>query len=231
MENIDSNELWRKIPVEEKLDLVAAAHGQGILTFFSIIWLSAAFAIALQLPWVFWGSFLFAPFGFQFAAGRRYKRSKPAIMLSYLAARSVARRFAYSLNHDDLTLRLLFRGYAYRSISAQENLEGANDPDAHRRFPVWIALFGGSMVVLAEGDQGARPVFMGCLTEKLDIETVNGAPGDYSRNKELVLSYEDRKVGVQKIAIGSRQAAALIAFERVSRDTVQKAVSATVESD
>jgi hypothetical protein len=65
----------------------------------------------------------------------------------------------------------------------------------------------------------------------LDIETVNGAPGDYSRNKELVLSYEDRKVGVQKIAIGSRQAAALIAFERVSRDTVQKAVSATVESD
>src|SRR5262245_17453106 len=135
MDRIDNSEAWRQIPPEEKFALMSRAHGSGILACGITIILGCTLAVGLHMPWLMWGSMIASPLIFQFAAGKAWRDLRPKIMLEYLAARSAARRYAYTADSKDLTVSLIFRGHAeemFEKDAIQDALEAiiANNKSA-----------------------------------------------------------------------------------------------------
>jgi len=211
----DADELWRQIPPEEKLALLNRSHGSGIFAAITLILIGAAFAIGLQHVWLFWGSFLVAPLVFQFSAGKMWRSLKPAIMLEFLAARSAARRFAFTAHAKDLTLQLMFRG-------TMQELDNPEDVEAQvesaiagvKETEVWIALFKDAVVLMQEQPGGAQARFAQPITTKLDVAVENGSEGDYGPDKAILLGYSHKLLGNRRVKVTSPYPGAMVVFEK-----------------
>jgi hypothetical protein len=138
-------------------------------------------------------------------------------MLEYLAARSAARRFAFTAKAKDLSLKLMFRGYVsevFDDDAVQEKLEASIS--ANKESAVWIALFGDAVVLISERAGGATADFAQPLTEKLGIQVRNpeSAKSAYTAGKEVILSYHSRLLGHRRVRVTSRYPAAMVVFEK-----------------
>jgi hypothetical protein len=101
METISENQallddVWQKIPPEEKRHVVTEAQTSGISTVAILVMFSAAIAIGLRQPWYFWGSFALVPFLFQVASAKAWHIGKPRVIVEYTAARATAARASSS---------------------------------------------------------------------------------------------------------------------------------------
>lgn len=177
-------DIWRRIPPEEKLEMMAKAHSKGIGASLVVLLMTGTVAVGLRFPWVFWGAFLAVPFVFQFVAAKAWRDIKPRTILEYLAARSAARRYAYSAQSQDLTPELMFKGSLERSRQDDATDQQMDfDPEKPRspRTPVWVALFRDTLVVMSEQQGGAKLEFAHPLFERFKATAEgfeDGAPND-----------------------------------------------------
>lgn len=215
-------EIWRKIPPEEKLELMARAQSRGLAATLAVLAITATVAVGLKLPWLFWGAFFVIPIVFQFAAMKEWRTLKPRTMLEYLAARSASRRFAYVAQSQDLTVLLLFKGNLERlPDDSSEQLDDFSDVGtrAHAT-PVWIALFPDTLVVMSERRGGAQPELVHTLRERLQLTTEGFDDGGESRR--LTVEITDETKPLQRWSMSSSYPAALLACGRLMGRAVQE---------
>lgn len=226
---IDSTEMWRQIPPEEKIELLSRAHTAGVSAALIAILCGGTMAVGLKQEWFLWGALIASPLIFQVVAGRSWRALRPRVMLEYLAARSAARRFAFTARGKDLTLKLMFRGYyqeVFETDQIQEELEASISKN--REAAVWIALFGDAVVLISERAGGAQAEFAQALTERLDVQVKNPdvAKSDYSAGKEVYLAYHSRMLGHRKIKVTSKYPAAMVVFEKILSQQLRLAIEA-----
>lgn len=226
---LESSELWRQIPPEEKFEIMARAHACGILTAVALIIIASTVAIGLRMGWMLWASLLLSPLVFQFAAGKAWRDLKPSVMLEYLAARSAARRYAFTTKAKDLDISLIFRARLER-IFDEENIEAALDAlaDNSKERDVWVVLFADSVIMISEHPGGAKAEFAYLINErmKVDAKALDGG-GDYSDQKELIITAQkDRRSHPQSVKLISRYPAALVVFERRLKESLAAAAKA-----
>lgn len=226
---LESSDLWRQIPPEEKFDIMARAHACGITWAVVTIIVASTMAIGLQLNWMLWASFVTAPMIFQFAAGKAWRDIKPCIMLEYLAARSAARRYAYTSKAESLDIELIFRGRIERLFD-QENIQEALDAKIENRTEseVWIVLFNDAVVMMSEQPGGAVAEFAHLVNDRMILEaSALDGKGDYSSNREVVLgAQKDRRAPLERVRLTSRHSAALVVFERKLKVLLEAAKTA-----
>lgn len=224
MSSLDGTEIWRSIPPEEKLDLMSQAHAKGILAAFITLLLGGTIAVGLHLSWILWGSLVSSPLVFQFAAGKAWRGLRPKLVLEYLAARSAARRYAFSNKGKDLTVTMMFRGrleQQFEEEKGQEALEAvlANNKEA----AVWIALFGDSVVMMSEHPGGAKVELAQVLNDRLEVESRGGSgESDYSNGREVLLTLRDKRLDAERhYKVTSNHAAALVVFEKKLKSQIE----------
>ena len=189
MINFDELDVWRQIPPEEKLEMMARAHSRGILTSLGLILTASTCAVAFQEVGLMWGAILFAPVVFQISASRAWRDLQPRKILRYLAARSAARRYAYSAQSTDLTLDLIFQG-SIEELVDEDNAEAVLEAAARgvHETAAWITLFKDTVVVLSEKSGGAASELVQSIDHKLEVESNSLDGKDYSSTKELILT-------------------------------------------
>lgn len=215
MESLATKDIWKQIPPEEKLQMMASAHASGTFAALGYILVLATLSVGFRQPWVFWFALLSAPMIFQFNAGRAWRSHRPRAMLEYLAARTAARRYAFVVKGDDLTIRLMFRGELEHLFESDNLLDELNaDIDNKKHRDVWIALFGDSVVMMSERVGGAELQFGCVLDDKLTVLAENTDGRDYSNEKSLILEHTDKAFGTRRVRIRSEYPAALVVFEK-----------------
>lgn len=217
MDKVESSEVWRQIPPEEKIAIMSRAHASGISSCIIVVIIGCTLAVALRLPWLMWGSFVLTPLVFQFVIGKAWRDLRPRVMLEYLGARSAARRYAYTATAKDLTVSMIFRGtITPQKIQelAEESLEQSvvNNQETE----VWIALFKDAVIMMSEKTGGAKCEVASLINDKLTLEGMSpDEEGDYSNNRELLLTLApDRGRPPMKLKVTSPYPAALIVFEK-----------------
>jgi hypothetical protein len=189
MEKLNPDELWRRVPPEEKVDLINQAHSSGVKSILIVAVISATLAISLQLVWIFYGGLLLSPLFFQYSSMKLWRRLKPKTMLEYLAARSAARRYAFAYRTQDLGLLLLYR--ATLKTPKSGNVTAFEDPDAKLSTPCWVALFPNTLIIMIEGKKGAMLQFGHSFSDPINI-TSTGEGKDleihiHRKNEQLYL--------------------------------------------
>jgi hypothetical protein len=226
MEAINSKELWRQIPPEEKVDLITKAHTTGVMAAIFAIIIMSTLAVGLKLGWLLWGSLVMSPFVFQYAAGRAFRGLKPKTMLEHLAARSAARRYAFSNKSQDLGLIMIFKGFLEEHFDS-EQLEAALEAKVEDKLhsEVWVALFNDIIIMMDESPGGARLRFAHLLNENLSISGDSPAgKSEYSSKREITLSYSHRLFGKKVFRLSSKYPAALLVFEKKALTLRQDAI-------
>jgi hypothetical protein len=207
------SEIWRIIPPEEKFIMMARAQANGTLAVIMNIMALSGIAIGLKLNWLLWVAIAISPVVFQFVAGKEWRKLKPRIMLEYLAARSAARRFAFTCNSKDLSISMLFRGVLHEEIDInqyEDELEAISRMNEEAE--VWITLLNDAVVVMTEGYGGAQLRFAQLINDKMVIET--STPKDYAKTKELQVAFKDKDGHLRRYRLSSQCQAALVVFER-----------------
>ena len=213
MDKINSDEAWRFIPPEEKIELMAKAHSKGVFAAVLGIVLGATCAAALEEPWLLWSTLIGSPFVFQFASGRAWRNLKPSLTLRYLAARSATRRCAFAAEAEDLSVKLMFRGeleITSKSESAEERILSqrmSNGPQ-----PVWIALFSDTLVVISESRGGAILELAHPIDQNLKIYRPNGEENSLAPSGLYIEMVDHHTNKVAKLS--SQFPAALTVFEK-----------------
>jgi len=240
MDAIDNLSVWKQIPLEEKLEMMARAHSKGVAaaTFSTIS--AATCAVALQIPWLFWAGLLLAPMVFQFTSGKAWRSIKPITMLQYLAARSAARRHAFTANAGKLGLSLMFKGYLQEIESQSETEEGLQEIiENTQQTEVWIALFEDAFVIMSERAGGAEAEVAHLIDEKVIMEAHSTSGDEYASDKEVFLEVPKSKGEASeniRYRLTSRYPAALLVFEKrleagLSKFSGTKEANALIDPD
>lgn len=214
-EKLSPDEIWRRFPPEEKIELLNKSHAAGASAVLVSILVAATIGISLEYPWLLWSAMICSPLVFQFAAGRMWRRTQPYEVLHYLAARLVARRFAFTINSKELTTRILFkaqlvsREHRADDIYDQASEEGETED-------VWVALFGDALVIMAGGRSGAEVRLARLIDDRLQVSAVSPPrEKEYSSRREITISYrENRTKTLKSFCLRSRYPAALMVFEK-----------------
>lgn len=214
---IRDTEIWRQIPPEEKIDLLNKAHSTGVFASFMVVILAATLAVGFKASPLLWGSLAFAPVVFQLAAGRAWRRMRPRLMLEYLAARSAARRYAFSAKSKDLGLSLIFKGEVERVYDNALVTEAlAKAFYNNNRAAAWIALFNDAVVIMTERPGGAKLEFAQLVDHKLNVDVrTSGEGGEASERREVIISGQPRYSRESiKVKITSRYPASMLVFSQ-----------------
>lgn len=216
MDTTDAQEFWRIIPPEEKLELLSKSHARGIVSAITAIVVGSTLAVGFKWNWFLWGSMMISPLIFQFAAGKEWRKLKPQAILKYLAARSAARRYAFAAQSKDLTVAFMFRG-KLEKISAKQEFEDSLDSIISNasEAEVWVTLFRDCIVMMSERPGGAELKFGHLINEKLTITGISpDGDSDYSNDREIYLTVQEKKNEEKKYKLTSKFPAALIVFEK-----------------
>lgn len=225
---MESNDLdiWRTIPPEEKLECLARAQSHGVQSVAVLVIMGGTIAVALQLPWIFWCALILIPFIFQFSSGKAWRGIRPRLMLEFLAARSAARRYAFTNRARDLGLQVILRGEMSRISDADPRtaaLEAA--ADSNSQAAVWIALFNDTIVLMSERSGGAKLEFATPINDRLSVEarSPKGDNSPYHNNSAVILTYFDRHANEQRqLQLTSRYPAALAVFEKRLQSSIER---------
>lgn len=230
MARFEDTEVWRQIPPEEKLEMMARAHSHGLMTAVGVILVGCTCAISFQTVSLMWGSILISPIIFQVAAGRAWRGLKPRSILRYLAARSAARRYAYSAQSEDLTLDLIFQGTIEQVVDpgdAEAMLEAA--AKNIQETEAWITLFRDTVVIMSERAGGAKQELVHPIDHRLLIQSRSDDGKDYSTSKEVYLTTVQQIIdplGESEVKthyrLTSRSPGALVVFEKKLQELKQQ---------
>lgn len=210
MEAIDSKELWRFIPPEEKIALLTNAQTQGVSAAICAILICGTISVGIQEIYLFYASFFIAPLIYQLSAGRAWRGLRPRVMLEYLAARSAARRYAYSANVKDLSVKLMYRG-SIKECFYKEELNDVFEKNVfgHNIKPVWISLFPDGIIIMEESMGGAELMFSHLINDKI---TFKGSSEGYDNDLEITINSTDKRYDNRYFVLTSIYPAAQTVF-------------------
>ena len=191
------NEIWRMVPPEEKFELMARAQSKGVGAASICIIILCTMSVGLKLGWLMWCGFLFAPFVFQFAAGKEWRNVRPRVLLEYLAVRSASRRFAFGVRSKELSPKMILKGTLER-VYDNEHIQEAMEAiiASNKSAEIWITLFGDAFTMIAEAPGGAEVKLAALLDSKLKISSDSNQ--DYSNQKEVFITVKIKTV-IQRI--------------------------------
>ena len=200
--------------------MMAKAQAKGISASSILLGAVGSIALGLRVPWLFWSTFVAVPFVFQLASAKAWRTLKPRAMLEYLAARSAARRYAYSANGKDLTVSLMMKGTLHPDFSAEETEQAIEARIEQRDYvDVWVALFPDTLILMSERAGGAKLEFAQLLFSDRFEMTAEGFD-DSSQDRRLVLSIETKKGEKHRWHLTSPFPAALLVLERRARSFI-----------
>lgn len=208
------DDAWNTVALEERLELLTRSKAEGVTFAIGLSFLIGAIAYGYDnLSLLAAGialSFLTAPV----VSNSAWRRRKPELILSYLAARSIARRYAFGYKLRPIEISLIFRGFMEdRYASAEEEAlsrQGESvdfESDTQRRKEVWVCLLQGGIVILSERIGGARLEFISPITANTGCR----------RNETETVSVEIKGDGPARgrtVSITSSYPGALYVFEQ-----------------
>jgi len=222
--NID--DAWNSVALEERLELISRANAEGILAGLGCIIILGATGYGFNEIWFLWGGIIGSALVIPLFAGYYWRKNKPAVILSYLAVRSVARRYAFSANIIDYDIVLIFRGKMKELFASQEEAllsqQGKAielDSSVEMVKPVWICLMRGGFVFLSESVGGAKLEFISPITP--DVVCRKAAPSDNLPEHALIISGMGQAKG-RTISLFGPYPAALYVFEKKLLDLVKE---------
>ncbi len=155
---------WRIIPPEEKLEILSLSQGKGLMFTGIFIYIFLITAVGYYSPWLILFAFLLSPVAYQVTSNKIWNMLKAQTLIYYLAAKSAARRIAYSLNCNELEVRLLFRA----SLEEKITMDAFEETVSVK--PVWVAVFQEAVVVFEERKGGAVLRFGSLFGPKLNVD-------------------------------------------------------------
>lgn len=209
---------WNAVALEERIELISRAQAEGIVAAITYLLFIGAVAYGFDKIWVLAGGSVGTLLVIPLFASYSWRRTKPALILSYLAVRSVARRYAYGFNITDFDIVLIFRGRMEERFSSEEDeviMRQRDDVDIdspyEREKEVWICLMRGAIVILSEKKGGAKLEFIAPIMP--DCTCRKASPQDNAPHRGLILTGAGPSKG-RKIVLSSTYPGALYVFER-----------------
>ena len=216
--SLSIRDAWNIVPVDERLELLAKAQAEGVLAGFAALLLMGAIAYGFDMIWILGCGAVGAVLVFPLFSSYSWRRTKPKAILEYLAAKSVARRYAYEARCGDFEVKLMFKGMMERIYANEEerhlakqksNLGEASHFDEAKE--VWIVLMRGALAILSERLGGAKLEFITPIAP----ETVARKPkaSEPVDPKSIIVVSAGMKAG-ETVAITSKYHASLYVFEK-----------------
>lgn len=197
---------WNAVALEERLELVSQAKAEGVFAAFVFMLMMGAvgygFDNILLLPISLLLCFMVVPLFASFA----WRREKPKLILSYLAVRSIARRYAFGYRLHNFDVVLIFKGTRVLRYSSRDEEEFARqqqtvdfNTQVNDQAEVWIVLMRGGLVLLSERPGGAKLEYITPINadsriskpsvqdEALDGSLLIQGAGNY-RGKDVLIS-------------------------------------------
>lgn len=220
------DDVWQKIPPEEKQLVLSAAQTTGISTALVLVMFGAAIAIGLKQPWYFWGSFAVVPFLFQVASAKAWNLGKPRAIVHYTAARATAVYYAQLAKGEDLIPSLQFKGILSREFSEEEleNQDSFLQEDTEERrapVPVWVTLFPDSFVMFSETPLGSRKEFACSIFDDISVGS-EGFDEDSGEQRKLTISLRNEAGTEHRWTLTSQHTGNLVACERKLQSAIEK---------
>jgi hypothetical protein len=216
---ISIDQAWQSVSLEERLELISRAQASGLMATMATMFLIGCMAYGFDKIWLLVVGVAASSFVYPLFSSFSWRTEKPALILAYLAVRTVARRYAFAYNVPDLDIvfiyraeiRELFRDKAAEELARQE-LDVEIDTPVEAYKTVWVVLMRGGVVFLWERPGGAKMEFLTHLTNEsvLRKPTNNENPPD---ERALVLEGVAAIKG-RALMITSRYPAAHYVFEK-----------------
>lgn len=215
---LNINNAWNAVALEERLELISKAQAQGTVAAIASFFLMGSVAYGFDQIWLLTAGAITAFLAFPFFANHRWRHGKPELILSYLAVRTVARRYAFGYRIPELDIILIFRGQlkqVFRTKEEEELYRQQQDVDFSTSRAdikdVWICLLRGGVVILSEKTGGAKLEFITNISSRVICRKPT-ANEDISPDS-VVVSYEQSGLH-RTVAVTSKYPAALYVFEK-----------------
>ncbi len=213
--NLSIDDVWNTVALEERLELISRAHAQGAIASVVFMVYMGAVAYGVDMIWLLAVAMFGAMLVFSLFSGYVWRTGKPQLILSYLAVRSVARRYAYGYSIPELDVILIFRGqmrelFEEGTLDEQkQNVEFDSSSVGDR--DVWICLLRGAVLILSERAGGAKLEFIAQVSEEIDCRKPT-AKEDLS-DRSIVVQGAGISRGRQ-VGLSSRYPGAMYVFEK-----------------
>jgi len=167
-------ETWQKIPEEERTLLLAQAKAHAVEVSCLCAVIGITLATSFQSSWILLGTLTLVPLLYQVISTRLWLEIKPLTTARYFLAIVTSKLYAQSLNSKDPSLKLIFRGSLQPiplSESSPEKEEFQQELEEQKPLPrdVWISLFPDSLIMIAEGNEGAELAFGHSTLENFEV--------------------------------------------------------------
>lgn len=209
---------WNNVALEERLELIAEAQASGIWAAMAYMLMMGAIAYGFDAIWLLAVALVTCTFIMPLFSSYRWRRGKPELILKYLAARSMARRYGYSYQIPDLDVSLTFRGQMQELFVSHEaemlqrqSMDVDIDTVDSKVKDVWVVLLGGGLIVLGERAGGAKLEFI--AQSGTDMNCNKGSSETGVPEQALVVTGTGAHKGKQ-VAIWSRHVGAMYVFEK-----------------
>lgn len=208
-------DIWGRIPPEERLEILASAQAKGVQASLLLLLMAFSAALGLKVPWIFFGSLALLPFSFQIMTAKAWRIMKTRPMLEYATARSTSRIYAYHAGARELVPGLMFRAELEPSLLG-DGLDGLEDEllEKPAAKPVWVSLYPDTMVIVAEGQAGARLELAHSLFHNFSLTAEGFEEGEEGTSKRLSIEVESQPGTVSRWSLTSRHPATLLACDR-----------------
>lgn len=211
---LNEDQAWNTVALEDRIDLMAKVQSQGLLagTAFFLVIASIAYGLD-QIMWLLVGLAV-AFFTTPIFTSYNWRRERPALILAYLAVRALARRYIFAYRIYKNELYLIYRAKAWQ-VTADEIIEKeAKD--------VWVCLFHGGLVVLAEQLGGAKLLFITPIT---NLTKCRKADKNESISQTAVVIEGTEVSDGKKIILDSKSVGAQYVLERKMQQLIKDYVS------
>jgi len=223
-------DVWQKIPPEEKREVASQAQSTAISALVVLIMFGWAMAIGMRYQWFFWGTFLVVPFAFQVAPSKAWHVRKPKLIVEYTAARASACFYAQQVTGERRSTSLQFRGLLARPFPAgtpPEHVFSDETPEENTGpVPVWVTLFPDCLVMFSETPFGSRREFAHSLSEDLSASSDYPAE-EFGDDKRLTISVHDEMGAEHRWVLTSQHSAHLSACERKLLQAIERRNTST----
>lgn len=209
-------DVWQKVPKEEQVDIKTFAQSKGIEMCFTIFAFSTTTAIALEMRWLFFAGLSLIPLVYQVITAKIWRNLKIKTNLQYLVASTTAQRYAKMVNAKDLTLKMIFKGSLSSWKHAESSTVSEEDDAQPPTVDVWVCLFPGDLIMLSEGNKGAKLQLAHALLSDFRVFSETGEETHSSR-KKLFLDTPNEHGETVRHALSARHTTTLVAFEKKIR--------------
>lgn len=226
---IDQRQIWQKIPIEERQELLTLANSRGLEVCAITAIFACACAFGFKAPWMLLGLAALLPVLYQVIAARVCQEIRPQLIARYLVANKTATRYAEYLKAPDTESKLIFLGKALevKDEPAPEKNEFVDEYAEEQRLThqnskeVWICLFSQSLIMFSESQTGAKLELASSLLNDFSLTLEVSDKGNALN--ALIIEAPSSEGSKSRWVISSRNQSALIACERKFRFYRQRA--------